>query len=140
MPRRRDRHDRGLRGPLALPNQFTKKPVLNRGMNRQSRFAKAIEQALEQIIENCPQALNRVVVGFEDVPTKFVSWDNRVPLAAARSATAEHPGQIVLYRRPIEHRSDSNSSLKLLVKTTIVEQLNAITGFTIQELDPNSEE
>jgi hypothetical protein len=139
MSKRRDRHERGVRGPLALPNPVTRIPALKRVDDRKTRFAAAIAAALEQVRLNCPQALPRVDIGFEDVPTKFVPWETRVPLAAANSATPDRHGQIVLFRRPIERRAGTNADLRQLVRSTIVEQLSAITGFSVSELDPESE-
>ncbi|MDR1237267.1 MAG: metallopeptidase family protein [Propionibacteriaceae bacterium] len=140
MSKRRDRHERGLRGPLALPNPVTRIPALRRVDDRRTRFAAAIEAALERIALNCPQALPRVDIGFEEVPTKFVPWETRIPLAAANSATGDRHGQIVLFRRPIERRTSTNAELRQLVRSTIVEQLSAITGFPVSELDPESDQ
>ncbi|MDR1431984.1 MAG: metallopeptidase family protein [Propionibacteriaceae bacterium] len=139
MSKRRDRHERGLRGPLALPNPVTRIPALRRLSDRKTRFAEAIETALEQVSANCPQALARVDIGFEETPTKFVPWESRVPLAAANSATPDRHGQVVLFRRPIERRATTSSELRELVRSTIVEQLSAITGFSVTELDPNGD-
>jgi len=57
-------------------------------------------------------------------------------LAAAVEATTERAAQVVLYRRPIEHRAASPRGLRILVHRTLVEQLSALTGRSIAELDP----
>jgi hypothetical protein len=135
MSKRRDRHERGMRGPLAPAGTIPKRPL-----SRTERFASAIEDTLELVAENCPQALQRIDVGYEDVPAGPVGWDSRVPLAAAVSATSERHGQVILYQRPIERRAPTPADLRKLVQSTIVEQLSAITGFPPEQLDPTLEE
>jgi hypothetical protein len=124
-----------MRGPLAPFGTIPKRPL-----SRTERFAGAIEETLELVAENCPEALRRIDVGYEDVPAGPVGWDSRVPLAAATSATSERHGQVVLYQRPIERRVGSAAELRRLVQSTIVEQLSAITGFPPEQLDPSLED
>jgi hypothetical protein len=75
-------------------------------------------------------------VGVEDVPTVTPAWVDRVPLAAAVSATPTKNGQVVVFRRPIERRARTRSGLRILVYRTIVEQLSEATGIPIDEIDP----
>jgi hypothetical protein len=42
----------------------------------------------------------------------------------------------VVYRRPLEHRAVSRRGLRILVYRTIVEQLAALTGRSVEEIDP----
>lgn len=58
------------------------------------------------------------------------------PLAAAIEGDEEQLGQVVVYRRPLEHRAASRRGLRILVYRTIVEQLSALTGRSVEELDP----
>ena len=48
---------------------------------------------------------------------------------------AQH-GQVVLYRRPLEHRARTRKGLRILVFRTLVEQLHALTEIPLEELDP----
>lgn len=138
MVRRRDRHGRGLRGPLALPNPFTGAPVPLPHRPRKAEFFTAcVRAALARIGESCPQALVGIDIGVEDVPTAAGPWSrDRVPLAAAMAPEPPRNGQIVLYRRPLEHRAHSRKGLRILVYRTIVEQLSALTGLSVNEIDP----
>jgi hypothetical protein len=43
----------------------------------------------------------------------------------------------VIYRRPLEHRAMSRRGLRILVYRTIVEQLSALTGRSVDEIDPD---
>nr|WP_231979677.1 metallopeptidase family protein [Tessaracoccus coleopterorum] len=47
---------------------------------------------------------------------------------------AGRKAQIVIFERPLEHRAGSRSQLRDLVHQTIVEQLSALTGRSIEEL------
>ena len=82
-------------------------------------------------------ALAAMDVGVEDVPTLTQGWVERVPLAAAVSATPTKNGQVVVFRRPIERRARTRAGLRILVYRTIVEQLSDATGIALDEIDPS---
>ena len=136
--RRRDRHARGLRGPLALANPLTRKAARPaRAPNRSDYFRESVHEAVERIARQCPDALVGVTFGIEDVPYLQTAWSgDQVPLAAAVEADEERLGQVVVYRRPLEHRAASRRGLRILVYRTIVEQLSSLTGRSIDEIDP----
>ena len=70
--------------------------------------------------------------------TSTSAWaGDQVPLAAALEGTPERPAQVVVYRRPLEHRAASRRGLRILVYRTIVEQLSALTGRSVDEIDPD---
>ena len=62
-----------------------------------------------------------------------------MPLAAAVPARPGHNGQVVLFRRPLEHRANSRADLRRLVHRALLEQLSALTGIGLDELDPSGE-
>ena len=137
--RRRDRHGRGLRGPLAAPT-----PLAHRRANPPrpatpaEAFHEAVHAAIERVARACPEAVVDVAFGIEDVPVLEPSWTGpHVPLALAGEATTERAAQLVVYRRPLEHRASSRRGLQLLVLRTVVEQLAALTGRSVAELDPD---
>lgn len=99
-------------------------------------FADCLRGSLARIAGHCPAALAGVEVGFEDVPTLTDAWYDSVPLAAAVSARPGSPAQVVLYRRPLEHRAHGRRELARLVHRTVVEQLAALTGIDSNEIDP----
>lgn len=138
MNRRRDRHSRGLRGPLALPNAHGPVARLSRQRNREVLFTEAVTTSVLRIGRNCPEALHAVEIGVEEVPHLPTAWSgNQVPLAAAVEATDERSARVVVYRRPLEHRAASLRGLRILVHRTIVEQLAALTGLQPETLDPD---
>ena len=136
--RRRDRHSRGLRGPLALPNPLTGSPARPvRPVTKTAFFTDAVHQAVERIARQCPDVLVGVTFGIEDVPYLQTAWSgDQVPLAAALAGSSEELSQVVVYRRPLEHRAATRRGLTILVYRTIVEQLAALTGRTVEEIDP----
>lgn len=138
MAHRRERHGRGLRGPLALPNPLTGDPVpLRRSPHRAEYFTSCVSAALARVSATCPRALEGIDIGVEDVPVVAGPWSrDRVPLAAAIGPEPPKPGQVVLYRRPLELRARSRKGLRILVFRTLVEQLHAVTAIPMEELDP----
>ena len=138
MAQRRERHGRGLRGPLALPNPFTGNPVpLRARVQGAEYFTGCVQQAVARVSASCPRALVGIDVGVEDVPGVASGWSrDRVPLAAAVGPVPPQHGQVVLYRRPLEHRARTRKGLRILVFRTLVEQLHALTEIPLEELDP----
>ena len=139
--RRRDRHGRGLRGPLALTepadagsaHSRPDRPPTGRTSSPTPSRPRSTGSARQ-----CPDALIGITVGIQDVPHFEPAWSgDQVPLAAALEATPDRPGQVVVYRRPLEHRAASRRGLRILVYRTIVEQLSALTGRSVDEIDPD---
>lgn len=125
-----------MRGALAAPNPLTGAPMPTPYRSAGAAFfADCLRGSLARIAHICPRALEGVGVGFEDVPTLTDAWYDSVPLAAAVSARPGSPAQVVLYRRPIEHRAVGRRELARLVHRTIVEQLSALTGIDTAEID-----
>lgn len=137
--RRRDRHGRGLRGPLSLPNSLTSRRAQPpHPISKADFFTEAVHDAVDRVGLQCPDALVGITFGIEDVPHFDVAWSaDQVPLAAALEGTADQPSQVVIYRRPLEHRAVSRRGLRILVYRTIVEQLAALTGRSVEEIDPD---
>jgi len=129
-----------MRGPL-VPMSAAAGPMLRRQrpVSPAEFFMQCVGDALARITEACPESLIGVEVGMEDVPDVTGQWSTRVPLAAAQEATSGGPARIVIYRRPVEHRATTRRSLRRLVHSTLVEQVAALTGITVEQLDPEGE-
>lgn len=137
MSRRRDRHGRGIRGPLAQPNSHGPTARVHRHRNREVFFTEAVTASVARIGQHNPEILRSVLIGVEEVPHLSTAWSgDQVPLAAAVEATPDRAARVVVYRRPLEHRAASPRGLKILVHRTIVEQLAALTGLAPESLDP----
>ncbi len=135
--RQRDRHARGLRGPLAMPNPLTGRPVRpRRPAAKADFFVAAVQSSVATIARHCPEAVAQIRFGVEDVPYLATDWTDQVPLAAALEATGGEWSQVVVYRRPLEHRAATRTGLQILIRRTIVEQLSALTGLSVNDIDP----
>lgn len=141
MRKSRDRHNRGMRGPIAAPNPLTQQAVpLRRNQRKAAFFVTCVADAVARVETKCPAALRDVQIGVEEVPGFEPQWaSDRVLLAAALQPTDDDPAQVVIYRRPLEHRAGSRRELRHLVFRTLVEQLSAVTGLAIETIDPTGE-
>ncbi|MDR2620877.1 MAG: metallopeptidase family protein [Propionibacteriaceae bacterium] len=145
MVSKRDRHERGLRGPLASANPFTRRPAPLPGrLNREEFFTESVQDSIARIEAINPDAVTGLDIGVEAVPEESRIWDSllshgAMPLAAAIDALPGQRARIVLYRRPIERRATDRSDLSDLVHHTLVEQLAVLTSRDPLELDPNFE-
>ncbi len=140
---RRDRHGRGIRGPLALPNTYTRRPLKLPGRPTAAEFfIESMNASVQRLMQTCPDALAGIDIGVEDVPSSNFDWAllDRVPLAAAIDATVNRPARIVIFRRPLERRAADRADLRDLVHITMVEQLSALTARSMHDLDPDVDE
>lgn len=120
---------------MAAPNPLSGKPVPLGRPSRVDYFNDCVTSAMADIAAACPDALNGIIVGVEEVPHLQGGWTgDRVPLSAAVDASRGRKAQVVIYERPLEHRASSRSQLRRLVHRTIVEQLSTLTGRSIEDL------
>ncbi|MDR1355040.1 MAG: metallopeptidase family protein [Propionibacteriaceae bacterium] len=145
MVSKRDRHSRGLRGPLASTNPFTRQAAPLPGhLNHSEFFMNAVQESIEHIRTSNPDAIATLDIGVEEVPEESRVWDallshGAMPLAAAIDALPNQRARVVLYRRPIERRAADQLDLHELVHHTLVEQVAVLTGRNPLDLDPNFE-
>ncbi|EIF00339.1 metallopeptidase family protein [Saccharomonospora glauca] len=133
---RRDRHGRGLRGPL-FPS------TLPAASSRAEKFDALVLDALEPIEARWRHDLTELDVAVDEVPevrmeipsTQIdgVLLDGRVPLSRLVPAGVDRDGlptraRIVLYRRPLEARAKDPTELSELVHDVLVEQVANYLG------------
>ena len=126
---------------MAAANPITGAPLPLRQRPRGADFfAECLGASVARTAEACPRAVVDLDIGFEEGPGNIAGWQSvRVPLAAAIPAQAGRNGQVVLFRRPLEHRANSQGELRRLVHRALLEQLSALTGIGLDELDPTGE-
>ncbi|WP_406096364.1 metallopeptidase family protein [Streptomyces sp. NBC_01013] len=124
-PRRRDRHGRGMRGPVAPPQV----PL---SASRADSFRDLVQDSVERLERRWPQ-LAEVDFVVLDVPGTV---EETVPLGSAMSAEKERPAQIVVYRRPVEIRTKNRDERALLVHEVVVEQVAELLGLSPESVDP----
>lgn len=129
--RRRDRHGRGMRGPLA-PRPV---PI---ALTRAEKFDDLASDSVERLTKRWPE-LERVRFAVLDVPeaeTELLA-DEPVALGRMVPATATDAAMIILYRRPLELRAESRSELEMLVHDILVEQVADLLGLDPETVDPD---
>ncbi|MCY7395825.1 MAG: metallopeptidase family protein [Nocardioides sp.] len=129
----RDRRGRGMRGPAVLP----RRPGTPELRTDRERFDDLVLQVVTEIDDRWQERLGLVEYAVEDAPQVPDDWDDsHVPLSSLVRRTGGQPTRLVLFRRPIEHRAESRSSLEALVLTVVVEQVAELLGIEAEEVDP----
>ncbi|TNC21288.1 metallopeptidase family protein [Amycolatopsis alkalitolerans] len=133
---RRDRHGRGLRGPLYPAS-------LPAAASRAEKFDQLVLDQLEPIEARWRDQLTKLDVAVDDVPevrgrdqlaqAEGVLHDGSVPLSRLVPAGMDRTGlptraRVVLYRRPLEARAKDPGELAELVHDVLVEQIAGYLG------------
>lgn len=129
--RRRDRHGRGLRGPIIdghLPAART----------RADKFDDLIGYDLATFRAHLGSKMKHLDFGVLDVPeTDPAPWEHGVPLA--RYIPFERPakitGRIVFYRLPILQAAKRAPDPHLFIHDIVTEQLSSALGRDPEEID-----
>ena len=130
--RRRDRHGRGLRGPL-LP------PILPAWRTRAERFDELVTSAADDLARDWPQ-IARIQFAVEEVPPSDPApWERGAVLGRGFAAEprAGLPARVVVYRRPVTSRAADEGELADLVRRVVVEQVALMLGRRPEEIDPD---
>ncbi|TWV42619.1 metallopeptidase family protein [Streptomyces misionensis] len=132
-PRRRDRHGRGMRGPIAPPQV----PL---AASRAEVFADLVQDSVDRLERRWPQ-LTEVDFLVLEVPrlegAEAGLWgDEAVPLGGVVPAHDGRRARVVVYRRPVEIRSKGRDERAALVHEVVVEQVAELLGLTPETVDP----
>ncbi|MBT2387690.1 metallopeptidase family protein [Streptomyces sp. ISL-11] len=143
-PRHRDRHGRGMRGPIAPPQV----PL---SVSRGEAFVDLVQDSAERLERRWPQ-LSAVDFVVREVPVTlrdsggarsdpdgldvFDFEGESVPLGRYVAAHGDAPDRIVIYRRPVEIRTKTRDERALLVHEVVVEQVAELLGLAPESVDP----
>jgi len=136
--RRRDRHGRGLRGVLAPPGV-----PLHR--TRSERFDELILEAVARLEPRWASQVSSVEFAVEEIPRASPPGPlgESVPLARLDAGTPDAAGgqpagppRIVIYRRPLAARADSEDELGELIFEVLVEEFARLLGVEPEDVDP----
>ncbi|WP_340378401.1 metallopeptidase family protein [Streptomyces sp. SS7] len=131
-PRRRDRHGRGMRGPIAPPQV----PL---AASRADAFADLVQDSVERLERRWPQ-LAEIDFMVLEVPRPAAAgepWnDEAVPLGGTVPAREGRRARVVVYRRPVEIRTKGRDERAALVHEVVVEQVAELLGLTPETVDP----
>jgi predicted Zn-dependent protease with MMP-like domain len=126
---RRDRHGRGVRGPLAP----TGSPLAR---SRSERFDQLFVDVVERLNRRWRDRLATVEFAVEDVPSMDDWTRDWVPLARTFAAVGALPTRVVVYRRPVETRATAGRQQQQLVGDVVAEQVAELLGVEPDEVDP----
>jgi predicted Zn-dependent protease with MMP-like domain len=103
-------------------------------------FDQVAVEVMSDVESRWPEELAAVELAVEDIPVLPHTWvAPRVPLASLVPATQVVPPRLVLFRRPIEHRSETRADLEALLLTVVVEQLADYLGVPAEDVHPDYE-
>ncbi|MEV5243234.1 metallopeptidase family protein [Streptomyces cinnamoneus] len=139
-PRHRDRHGRGMRGPIAPPQV----PL---SVSRAEAFVDLVQDSAERLERRWPQLasvdflVHEVPVppagaGAADAALEALLDGESVPLGRYLAAHGDTPDRIVVYRRPVEIRTKTRDERALLVHEVVVEQVAELLGLAPESVDP----
>ncbi|GAA3240234.1 metallopeptidase family protein [Actinocorallia longicatena] len=129
--KRRDRHGRGLRGPLAPPEI----PI---SLTRSEKFDDLVRDEVQRIVAPWTEELAGVEFAVEDVP-EVPADETRVPLSALRHVDGNP--RVIIYRRPVEARSTgtpekTDRELSRLIHDLVVDELAGLLNLPPETIDP----
>lgn len=105
--------------------------------SRRSRFDGLVLGIVQDLEDRWHRELGLVEFAVEETPLVPDDWAaDTVPLAALVRGTGTTPTRLVLFRRPIELRSETRSDLSAMVLTVLVEQVSELLGKPPEEIDP----
>ncbi|GJF34805.1 metallopeptidase family protein [Kitasatospora sp. NBC_01539] len=134
-PRHRDRHGRGLRGPLAPPQV----PI---ALTRSELFDDYVRESVERLERRWPQLVD-VEFAVQEVPLPPVAGEQApdgVPLGRVIPAHQGRKSRIVVYRRPVEIRAKTREDRATLVHEILIEQVAELLGLSPDAIDPRYDE
>ncbi|WP_083977047.1 metallopeptidase family protein [Kitasatospora azatica] len=135
-PRRRDRHGRGLRGPLAPPQV----PI---SLSRSELFEDYVRESVERLERRWPQLIDvefevaEVPDGDGEAPP---AEGGGVPLGQVSPARQGRKSRITVFRRPVEIRAKSREDRAALVHEILIEQVAELLGLSPDAIDPRYDE
>ena len=111
-----------------------------RTRNVREEFDALVLSVVQELEKRWSDELGLVEFAVEETPLVPDDWDAAtVPLASVVRGTGGAPTRLVLFRRPIELRSESKSDLSAMVFAVLVEQVSELLGRPPEEIDPRYE-
>lgn len=133
--RRRNRHGRGLRGPLMLPQ-------LPGARTRFERFEDLVAESAERLEDLWGARIADVSFSVELVPGRKAleragAAGRGVPLGTTHGASPRRAARVVVYRRPVEEMVDNPVDLPDVVHDVVVELVAELLAMAPEDVDPS---
>ncbi|MET3367091.1 metallopeptidase family protein [Arthrobacter sp. M2012083] len=130
--RRRNRHGRGLRGELMLPN-------LPGFRTRSERFDDMVLDSAERLQDMWGKQLDGVLFAVDEIPPNLehlVATGNTAPMGSYTPGGRGDAPMITVYRRVVEQGAATREELQDLVHDVVVEYTAEMLGVPPETLDP----
>ena len=125
-----------MRGPSVLPGPLSPAGV-PAVRSLKAAFDAMVLSVVEDLEERWHDELGLVEFAVEEAPMVPDDWDaDTIPLASLVRGSAGRPTRLVLFRRPIELRSETRGDLSAMVLTVLLEQVSELLGRSPEEIDP----
>jgi predicted Zn-dependent protease with MMP-like domain len=122
-----------MRGPAVVP----RRPGVPEVPTARERFDELALAIVSSVDQRWQDRLGLVEYAVEDAPQIPDDWDSpTVPLSSLVRGSGSTPTRLVLFRRPIEHRTENRADLEALLLTVIVEQMAELLGIDPDDVDP----
>ncbi|WP_170133100.1 metallopeptidase family protein [Arthrobacter livingstonensis] len=138
VQRRRNRHGRGLRGPLLLPGMPAARTRSEKfedlvvdSAERLSELWSAQLADVEYLVEEVPDNLEALIASGAQAP--LGKYSAAVPSGSISATT--HP-LIVIYRHPVEALCDSPGQVRELIHEVLIEQVAGLLNIDPDSVDP----
>ncbi|MDX6744610.1 metallopeptidase family protein [Actinocorallia sp. A-T 12471] len=132
--KRRDRHGRGLRGPLAPPEV----PI---SLTRAEKFDDLVREEVQRVVAPWRERLAGVEFAVEDIPPADAAA-TQVPLGVTR--TVGGVPRVVVFRRPLEARAGKDGKgereLVRLIHDVVVDEVAQLLGLDPDDVDEPEDE
>ncbi|MDA1366113.1 hypothetical protein J2S68_000662 [Glycomyces algeriensis] len=141
---RRDRHGRGMRGPLAPRALPLRRTHVEQFDALVMDSVVEIERRLAESLGSKFTDLRHIEFAVDEVPPESQNYDadivedRGVPLSKlypAQPGTVAASPRIVLYRRPIELRAEGKAEMEGLVRSVLAEQLASLLNLPPEDLE-----
>lgn len=122
-----------MRGPGVVPRD----PRTPERPTRRERFDSLVLDLITELELRWADRLGLVEYAVEDTPLLPDDWGpDTVPLSSLIRGSGTTPTRLVVFRRPIEHRSETRADLEAMVLMVVVEQMAELLGLPPEDIDP----
>ncbi len=103
---------------------------------RAERFDDAVVDALKHLERRWGSELAGVQVLVEEVPPEETDErSNEIPLGRVEPSARRRPARLVVYRRPVEARTEQRSELEAITRVVVASLVAELLGKAVEDVD-----